>query len=252
MLLNYPFELSRYSLAVIIKIGVCFIHRKMSSKITAATTSYTNRAFRLAPSRILDSMKLPGQRSGFHICDILDLNNSTNNTSVAEPKHQTAHIGGGSDGLHSAAASAPVAIDTQHSPPTPPGTSPPTLHHGGQHLSGGGAPGAAARFGLPLHHHHQQLGGLQQPMNADEAALQHHYLTGRHHPHSAAASAAAVAGAMMGNNPYNTQSSFNHAMLSAEWAIAASSMFPGAKPWFHDQENYGECLVKTNPGGKCV
>ena len=29
-------------------------------------------------------MKMPGQRSGFHICDILDLNNSNNETKIEE------------------------------------------------------------------------------------------------------------------------------------------------------------------------
>lgn len=38
-------------------------------------------SFRFA-SRILDSMKVPGQRSSFHICDILDLNSAdSKNTS---------------------------------------------------------------------------------------------------------------------------------------------------------------------------
>lgn len=45
--------------------------------------------------RILDSMKIPGQRSGFHICDILDLNNdpkgvqNDSTTTNGDQSHQT-------------------------------------------------------------------------------------------------------------------------------------------------------------------
>lgn len=39
-----------------------------------------------AHSRILDSMKVPGQRSSFHICDILDLN-----TTASDTKNNTQH-----------------------------------------------------------------------------------------------------------------------------------------------------------------
>lgn len=40
--------------------------------------------------RILDSMKVPGQRSSFHICDILDLNtNSDSKTSIHNANSNT-------------------------------------------------------------------------------------------------------------------------------------------------------------------
>lgn len=183
-------------------------------------------------------MKLPGQRSGFHICDILNLN-----TAPVEPKQPPV-------------VAAPPAPDGAKSPLTPPGTSPPMLHHVGAPASGsganvraGGASSSAALFGLPLHQHPSiVVPGPHQPMHVDEAVTlqnhhhhqqHHHYMAAsRHHSHAAAAAAAAAAaGAMISSHhPYGAQSTFNHAMLSA----FATSMFQGAKPWFHETEHYGE------------
>lgn len=224
--------------------------------------------------RILDSMKLPGQRSGFHICDILDLNGSN-----ADPKPSITDAG-------SVAALQPIGSDVQQqsqqqTPPTPPDTSPPSLTDVGTvngtstttsstttmstAAAASNAASSAARFGLqhqqlhsqqhqhglhPVLHPHHPPPPPNHPLNADDAAAlhqHHHYLTST----AAAAAAAgrhnaATAAAMMNGGPYGapqtTAGGFNHAqaMLSAEWAIAASSMFPGVKPWFHDQEHYGE------------
>jgi hypothetical protein len=50
--------------------------------------------------RLLDNLKMPGRTSGFHICDILDLNDATaegkpsaGGEGVPEPPHQLHHAG---------------------------------------------------------------------------------------------------------------------------------------------------------------
>lgn len=221
-------------------------------------------------------MKLPGQRSGFHICDILDLNGSN-----TDPKPT----------ITDASNLPPIGPDgqqpLQQTPPTPPDTSPPSLadvgvvNHNGTTAPSATSPASSSatalpnpiRFGLPnqqlssqpLHQHAQQPQHTlhpalhphhppslppppNHPLNADDAAAlqHHHYLTSTAAAAAAGRHNAAAAAAMMNGSPYGAPQSapggFNHAqaMLSAEWAIAASTMFPGVKPWFHDQEHYGE------------
>ena len=50
--------------------------------------------------RLLDNLKMPTRTSGFHICDILDLNDATaegkqnaGGEGVPEPPHQLHHVG---------------------------------------------------------------------------------------------------------------------------------------------------------------
>lgn len=83
--------------------------------------------------RILDSMKVPGQRSSFHICDILDLNstdskntnnNNNNNTTNNNSNENATDTSYGSHATHSASGrnggDDGISALTVHPPPSIP------------------------------------------------------------------------------------------------------------------------------------
>lgn len=123
--------------------------------------------FHLFRYRILDSMKVPGQRSSFHICDILDLNtsasdnknsvhnnNNNNNHNVSSNNiiptdtsfpSQTSNAPSNRDDTH-ILSSTISSLPTTHPPPPPP---PPPYHQI--------ASGLSSAMYSELGHHYQSL-----------------------------------------------------------------------------------------------
>lgn len=179
-------------------------------------------------------MKMPGHRSGFHICDILDLNNSNNEPKLAgladiatsqSPITPTTNSSSTNNNEDTASPQLTVHnnnnnnVVTVHTPTGYPGASVRAPQNGSTPI---GLQQLSDEALAAHQHHHNQL--------AAAAVSRHHH---HHHPNS-----------MMGASPYQLPANINHAMLTAEAAAGAyQSMFSGGKPWFHEQDHYGECFV---------
>lgn len=197
-------------------------------------------------------MKMPGHRSGFHICDILDLNSSTNEPKLAGLSEslsaQPADVSTSNNTTETTTSTSPQLTPISNNTISP---TPATTVLGP--VSSGSYPNVPSRT-TPLGQtipNNNNNNNLQQHLS-DEALAAH-----QHHHHQFAVAAAAAAANrhhnhhhphhhnsnMLGSSPYQLPSNINHAMLSAEAAVAAGayqSMFPNSKAWFPDHDHYGE------------